>query len=44
MLHKIIFLFLFVTMQSFAQESTAITHKDLYSKDGLIYKNGKKVQ
>ncbi|KFF05528.1 hypothetical protein B0A68_02680 [Flavobacterium reichenbachii] len=25
-------------MQSFAQESTAITHKDLYSKDGLIYK------
>ncbi|MFC4476162.1 hypothetical protein [Flavobacterium chungangensis] len=38
MIKKIVLLFLFLSIQSFAQDNQQLTSKDIYSKDGLVYK------
>ncbi|WP_289661722.1 hypothetical protein [Flavobacterium panacagri] len=37
MFRKIIFILLFIDIQSFAQENHRLTYKDLYAKDDLVY-------
>ncbi|MDR7209255.1 hypothetical protein [Flavobacterium piscis] len=38
--YKIVFFFLiFLSLQSFSQENTALTPKDIYVKEGKVYKN-----
>ncbi|MEN2401708.1 hypothetical protein GKZ90_0018095 [Flavobacterium sp. MC2016-06] len=38
MLHKLSFLFLFISIQCFSQENKVFTPEEIYQKDGLIYK------
>lgn len=39
MSHKVLLFFLFINLQSFSQEKVALTPKEIYSKEGIVYKS-----